>query len=171
MTGKSESKPMPSAIMFDRAGLERAGFAGLVTVAALSRPGAFQSLPRDPGVYVLVRDAVAGPAFIDPGTGGWFKDTDPNVRVAVLEANWIADASVVYIGMASSLRTRVGQLIKFGQGKNIGHKGGRYLWQLAGSGDLIVAWQICAEPRDRESELLRAFVDRYGAFPYANLQW
>jgi len=78
---------------------------------------------------------------------------------------------VVYIGMASSLQERLGQLIKFGEGRNIGHKGGRYLWQLADSGKLLIAWQVAADPRRRESALLRSFVDIYGAFPFANLRW
>lgn len=158
-------------ITFDRGGLEREGFSGFVPVATLAGPRGLDQVPRDPGVYVLVRAGTEEPHFIDPGTGGWFKGTDPNVRKGVLAANWVAAAPVVYIGMASSLRARVSQLIRFGQGRNVGHKGGRYLWQLADSGKLLLARQVHRAPAARESELLEAFVGEYGAFPFANLRW
>jgi hypothetical protein len=158
-------------ITFDRHGLEREGFSGFVPVSRLSGARGVDVPPRDPGVYVLVRAGTEKPQFIDPGTGGWFKGTDPNVRTTVLEANWVHAASVVYIGMASSLKARLSQLIRFGRGRNVGHKGGRYLWQLADSEDLLVAWQVDADPVARESELLKAFVAEHGALPYANLRW
>ena len=110
------------------------------------------------------------PRFVDPGTGGWFKRTDPSVRVAVLRAKWVSGTPVVYIGMASSLRTRIGQLISFGSGRNVGHRGGRYLWQLADSATLIVAWRPDRNPGRLESELLRAFDGAHGALPFANLR-
>lgn len=156
---------------FTRSGLSNEGLEGFVTVSALVQPQGRDVLPHDPGLYVAFREALDPPRFIDPGTGGWFKGTDPNVRVGVLEAKWVPDATVVYIGMASSLATRVGQLIKFGHGRAIGHKGGRYLWQLVDSAELRIAWKVHDDPRTRESELLAAFTQAYGVLPFANLRW
>jgi hypothetical protein len=166
-----DAESVTSSMGFDRVGLEHAGFVGFVPVRALAQPGGLSVLPQDPGAYVLLRETLTAPRFVDPGTGGWFKGADPNVRVTVLAGNWVSDASVVYIGMASGLYERLGQLIKFGQGRNIGHKGGRYLWQLADAEDLLVAWQVHADPARRESDLLKTFAATYGVLPFANLRW
>ena len=55
----------------------------------------------------------------------------------------------------------------------IGHWGGRYIWQLADSADLVVAWRRCNEgetAREREVELLSAFTQQYARLPFANLR-
>lgn len=157
--------------LFERAGLEAQGVQGFASVAALEPRGAINAVPVDPGAYVVFRLREAPPVFIDPGSGGWFKGRDPNVRTETLRDNWVVGANVVYIGKATSLRSRVGQLIKFGHGSNIGHQGGRYLWQLADAFDLLVAWQGHPDPSGRETALIEAFVDDYGTFPFANLRW
>ncbi|MBI2776623.1 MAG: hypothetical protein HYX57_05065 [Chloroflexi bacterium] len=155
----------------DLPSLREAGFDGFERVRDLLAPGGLRALPRDPGVYVVIRDSTSHPRFIDPGTGGWFKATDPNVRVAALRSKWIDGVPVVYIGMASSIRSRIGQLVRFGVGRPVGHKGGRFLWQLADSLDLLVAWQGDPDPFRKERELLGAFADAYGALTFANLRW
>jgi hypothetical protein len=68
----------------------------------------------------------------------------------------------------TSLRRRVGALVKFSQGEPIGHRGGRYLWQLAGCQALLVAWM--AEPycAGLEDALLGAFEGAHGQLPFAN---
>jgi hypothetical protein len=92
------------------------------------------------------------PTFVDPGSGGWFKGRDPNVRAEVLEAKWVRGASILYVGKASSLESRLRQLVAFGTGKPVGHFGGRYLWQLADAMDLEIHWSECQRPiRARES--------------------
>lgn len=155
---------------FDRAGLEARGFVGFRRVAELRASTGLRTLPVEGGVYVVAIED-SRPDFVDPGTGGWFKGSDPNVAVQTLRSKWVDGAYVVYIGKATSFRTRIGQLIKFGEGRDIGHKGGRYLWQLKGAEELVVAWQVHPDPAGEESALLEAFVAEYGTFPFANLRW
>lgn len=45
------------------------------------------------------------------------------------------------------------------------------MWQLAGSGDLRVAWNVTdGDPRRLEQAMLADFVERYGRLPFANLK-
>jgi hypothetical protein len=72
---------------------------------------------------------------------------------------------------AARLRTRLRQYRDHGQGKPVGHWGGRYIWQLGGSGELRVAWKVTGEhPRLLEQEMLTTFLERYGQLPFANLR-
>ena len=58
-----------------------------------------------------------------------------------------------------------------GQGKPVGHWGGRYIWQLSDSDELLVAWKVTNDaPELVENEMLAAFVDRYDQLPFANLR-
>ncbi|MGE5411757.1 MAG: GIY-YIG nuclease family protein, partial [Clostridiales bacterium] len=88
-----------------------------------------------------------------------------------LESNWVENTKVVYIGKATSLKSRLRQYFSFGQGKNIGHYGGRLIWQLKYSKDLVVCWEsLPTDPREHEAELIRQFATIYGRRPFANLQ-
>lgn len=48
--------------------------------------------------------------------------------------------------------------------------GGRLIWQIQASDDLRVAWTTDFEPLAREARLIQAFVDEFGAMPFANLR-
>ena len=63
------------------------------------------------------------------------------------------------------------QYLKFGQGKNIGHYGGRLIWQLKNHLDLIFCWlpMTDTEPRELEKKILADFIQQYGQRPFANL--
>jgi len=95
----------------------------------------------------------------------------------VLRANWVEGTPVVYIGKAgdpgsaATLRSRLGQYFKFGAGRNIGHWGGRYIWQLADAQDLIVCWLPLPHglPSETETQLIQQFRNKYGTRPFANL--
>ena len=105
------------------------------------------------------------------GTGGYFKGKNPNVTLSELNANWVENTKVVYIGKATSLKPRLKQYFSFGQGKNVGHYGGRFIWQLRYSKELIVCWKsLSTDPREYEADLIKQFVELFGKRPFANLK-
>ncbi len=146
-----------------------AGFIGFRTVSEM-KDGGYLSLPDLPGVYMLIRKSTSDPTFLEIGTGGHFKGKDPNVSQSVLISNWVPEACVVYIGKATSLKKRLGQYMRFGKGANVGHWGGRFIWQLADADQLLVCWKTTSEdPRAVEAAMIQDFVTKYGRRPFANL--
>lgn len=159
------------------ASLRSQGFDGFVTVADLRR-GNRNNIPSVPGVYLVLRDCASYPEFLDVGTGGHFKDEDPNVPISRLKDEWVDGAVTVYIGQSGSkskgtLKKRIGELIRFGQGSRVGHRGGRLIWQLRGADRLLVCWKEVADddPKEFEKELIEAFKSAHGGRrPFANLR-
>lgn len=149
------------------------GFSGFLTVSAL-QASACCEIPTEPGVYlVLLPDAVP-PVFLDQSVGGRFKGRDPTVSIAELQRAWIPEATVLYIGKAAgSLRSRVLQYMRFGEGSPVGHWGGRYIWQLQEVGSLIFCWKLTQQenPSVVEGWLIKEFKRKYdGRIPFANRQ-
>lgn len=115
--------------------------------------------------------------FIEIGTGGAFKGRNPNVLIDVLRDNWVEKTPIIYIGKAggegsrATLRSRLKQYFRFGQGEAVGHWGGRYIWQLKNAQDIIVCWKEMSkeEPRTFEKQLIATFVKQFGKRPFANL--
>ncbi len=130
--------------------------------------------PNVPGVYIIIRRCKSRPEFLTVGSGGYFKRKNPNVRVAELSDNWVEGANVVYIGMTTTtLHQRLSAYLKFGEGRPVGHKGGRYIWQLADHEDLIVCWKEMPEgsPELYETKLILDFKKKHGERrPFANLK-
>lgn len=145
------------------------GFEGFIPVKELRHNTI--TIPNTGGVYVLLRLSEASPQFLEKGSAGYFKGKDPNVSMEELAANYINGNKTLYIGKATSLRKRLGQLLHFGAGSAVGHWGGRYLWQLADAEDLLVAWKVITSesPREAESRMLIDFKNSYGKLPFANL--
>lgn len=135
-------------------------------------------IPQQPGVYVLLRATDMKPDFQVIGSGGHFKDRNPNVSLRELDENWVPGAKVVYIGKAggagssATLRGRLDQLLKFGAGRKIGHWGGRLLWQLADREELLLGWMPITdgEPEIEEVKMITEFRNHYGQRPFANLK-
>jgi hypothetical protein len=152
--------------MFTHDALRDSGFEGFTPVT--NALGDALDAPDAPGVYavLLVND---GPAFLDQSVGGWFKGDDPTVDVQRLADKWVDRAETVYIGRASSLHDRLGLLARYGRGEPVAHRGGRFLWQLVGHRDLIVAWRCVPDPIAAEAELLDEFEALHGRLPFANL--
>ena len=155
---------------FERPDLKARGFTGFLPVADLwiSRCA---GIPRLAGVYVVYRTAATAPIFLERSAGGHFRGRDPTVAVVALKSKWIKSARTIYIGKAatSTLQTRIRQLLDYGAGRPVGHQGGRYLWQLAGSERLLIAWRADQQPTLVENEMLIAFAVRWGGYPFANI--
>lgn len=166
----SELAGLPAA--FARSDLEAVGFEGWRTWEQLGKSG-FSEVPEGPAAYVVYRPANTAPVYLDSNPGGWFKQQDPSVERGVLGLNWVPECQVVYVGKANNARRRLAQYGRFGRGEPVGHWGGRYIWQLADSTDLLVAWHLVTweeTPRDYECRLLGLFASLHGgARPFANL--
>lgn len=158
--------------------LKTLGFEGFKSMGELMA-GAKSLIPAQMGVYVVLRESDSEPHFLKEGTGGFFKRKNPNVSISKLQSNWVEGTSIVYIGKAggtgssSTLNKRLGQYLQFGQGGNVGHWGGRYIWQLQDSRDLIVCWKRLSsdEPLEVERHMIEDFKAAHlGRRPFANLR-
>lgn len=126
---------------------------------------------------ILYPSAVA-PKLRTLGSGSPFKGKNPNVSMQILQDNWVNNAAIVYIGKAGSvsgsatLQFRLKQYLNFGQGKPVGHWGGRLIWQLQLAEDLVVCWKTTPqqEPSVVESYLIGQFKEFYHKRPFANLK-
>lgn len=155
--------------------IKKAGFSGFRKMCDLFID--CSEIPKVKGVYLVLNPDYKKPEYLQIGTGGYFKGKNPNVDLAYLEGNWANNSLVVYIGKAGSdtgsatLRSRLRQYFGFGQGKNIGHWGGRLIWQLKNSSQLIVCWKPLPDgnPREVEGDLIKQFVLVFGKRPFANL--
>ena len=155
--------------------LEQEGFSGFVTVGQLKKN--IDIVPEEQGVYAVLYTKETEPDFLQRGTGGFFKGEDPNVPLSELKANWVEGADIVYVGKAggegskATLRSRLSQYMKFGSGKPVGHRGGRYIWQLADADDLVICWKVLStDPREYERQMIIDFKTAHdGIRPFANL--
>lgn len=166
----------PESTMKARGDLAKMGFTGFVTVHDL-RASELREVPQAPGVYLILRESDDAPSFGFNNIGGHFKGKDPTVAIEKLHAKWVPAANVVYIGKAGrlgrppTLRTRLKQYLDFGAGKPVGHWGGRYIWQLEDSDELVVCWRTIEgeDPEEAELGLVTAFRQAHGCLPFANL--
>ena len=158
---------------FSKQALINDGYIGFKSVKDLWNDKSM--IPKKMGVYMVLNTA-SSIKFINPGVGGFFKGKDPNVDIPQLEEKYV-DSLVIYIGKAggfsssATLFSRIGQYLKFGQTKNVGHYGGRFIWQLKNHQDLLFCWKPLdeEEPIILEKELLSFFKSEYGKLPFANL--
>jgi hypothetical protein len=156
--------------------LREYGFEGFRKISYLMETGCNDVPPRK-GVY-LVCISNNKSEFLNKSVGGHFKGKDPTVSTVLLKAKWVESVVVLYIGKAggggtrSTLCSRLKQYMKFGQGNNIGHRGGRYIWQLSNYKELSICWKALFEedPRQYEKSLIAEFKNKYGKLPFANLQ-
>ena len=148
--------------------LKKFGCKGFLTINELIiNP---RQIPDESGIYFILYIKKEKPVFLEIGTGGYFKGKNPNVSIDLLKVNWIENSMVIYIGKTGSLNSRIRQLLRFGQGKNVGHYGGRLIWQIKDHQNLVVCWKTENSPKTVELELLNQFETTYGKLPFANLQ-
>jgi hypothetical protein len=156
-------------------GLRAGGFEGFVSFAELP----MANVPHTPGVYVVLRDADDEPVFLEASPAGWFKNRDPTVARANLERKWLAATPVVYIGTATggtngrrTLSRRLDEYRRHGAGEPIAHWGGRYLWHLMDSDQLLVCWKAISaqQAEETEADLIDDFIGQFGTLPFANLK-
>lgn len=164
---------MASEADWTRDALEREGFTGWHRFGDL-RPE-LRSIDRAAGgVYVVYREATDEPVWLEKSPGGTWRG-DPSVTREELVANWGDGAHVVYIGKANhgQLRNRLRAYFSFGEGGKGRRYGGRLIWQVEASADLLVGWRTITDPSvnpfDVEQEMLRRFRAAYGRLPFANL--
>lgn len=164
-----------NVLAWDREGLEGRGFQGFVPFRRLP----YEAVPAGAGVYVVYRTETSPPAFLDRSCGGHFKGKDPTESQGVLAGAWVPGAQVMNIGKVGAaagsgrgLRKRLDEYRRFGEGRPVGHWGGRYIWQLSDSAELLVAWRTTPgdDPREVERALIAEFVLAYGRRPFANLR-
>lgn len=163
--------------------LKENGFAGFKSIKELAAN--YKVIPKKKGVYVVLFQFENRAKFLPIGSGpALYKNAiNPNVSVKELEDNWVENTIVINIGKAgglnkhgieqkSTLRSRLKAYLKFGQGKDVRHYGGRFIWQIENSKDLVICWKELTElqPRDFERALIREFIELYKRKPFANLQ-
>ena len=130
-----------------------------------------KELPETAGVYMIVQPKGFRRRFVKRGTGGRFKRKDPNVNLKTLQSHWVSGANELYIGKADNLRKRVRSMLKFGSRKPVAHWGGRLIWQLRNSWDLLLCWAEHPTPEIEEARRLDKFSKTHGQLlPFANLR-
>ena len=165
--------------MKHRKDLEAKGFKGFRTVAEL-RANCFSGIPLTPGVYVAISERTKKPIeILSRSPAGWFKGKNPTQHIADLRSRWVNGAEIVYIGKAGgpgtrpdrTLKARIGEFLCFGVGVPCAHWGGRSVWQLGESDDLLIAWVEADGPRSLEKRLIKEFKKgNSGRRPFANMQ-
>lgn len=157
--------------------LKQNGFMGFKKIKFLMEDDS--CIPAAKGVYMVIYDSEAKPSFLPIGSGGHFQGKEPNVPVGILQAKWVDQTKVIYIGKAgnvtgsATLRSRLRQYLRFGQGQNVGHWGGRYIWQLEKNRELMICWKVLPneDPRKEEKRLICDFMQQYDKqLPFANLK-
>ncbi len=157
-------------IEWSRAGFERLGFIGWKPFGELEK----DDLPVDRGVYVVTTPPASRPTFLPESVGGKHKRRVLTAENSALEAAWRDGAEVLYVGKAGGalgLQDRLWAYAKQGRGRSAGHYGGRYLWQLPSSAELLVGWRGTGgiEAGVAEEALLALHKEAFGVRPFANL--
>ena len=147
------------------------GFCEPIPVSRL-REMKCNDVPVAPGVYLVIRLDKAEPRFLEQSTGGLHKGKNPTVLLDELRENWVDNTLVIYIGKGDILKRRLNQYMRYGIGHSSGHWGGRYIWQLSESANLLITWKLTPDenPKNVEQILIHEFKNRYGKLPFANLR-
>lgn len=77
---------------------------------------------------------------------------------------------ILYVGKADNLQKRITELIKYGYGERVAHRGGRAIWQLKNNKTLLIEIIPCKKPREKEKQSILEYREKYGSYPFANWQ-
>lgn len=161
-------------MLFTKKSLMQDGFTGFRPLDELDP----MRIPQGPGIFAIMCPADFDPAFLSKSTAGTFKKKDPSLKREALETEWIAEASVLYLGKASAgsqgnrgLRKQIQEFMDYGRGRPTVVWDARLIWQLRDALDLIVAWKElpASELNAAEAAYHSDFVAAHGRLPFANL--
>ena len=140
----------------------------------LDQHGKLYSIPAESGIYKIYMPSDFE-IVISSGTDAvnTYKGRSLLYPTEKLEDKWSviqkADKEgILYIGKADDLRKRITELIEYGYGKPVPHRGGRAVWQLENNKKLLIEMILCEKPREKERQMLIEYRERYGVYPFAN---
>jgi hypothetical protein len=148
--------------------IETAGFQGFIPVKNLQSPIQRRQIANQAGVYMVLRLAETAPVFLSVGSVNNRLIKSP-YTIIDLQTKWnrINGTVVVYIGKATTTLHK--RLSPFLRGAN-NHMGGRAIWQLEDSTELLFCWKSLEniDASTYELQLLASFKAKYGSYPFAN---
>ena len=128
-------------------------------------------IPASPGVYLVgvpfdgfepeISDGTTGPAVV--------KGRSMLYPAHKLRKKFeSSDRRCLYIGESDNLQHRIALFLQYGRGEDVPHRGGRAIWQITNSRELILAWCVCANHEDVKAMLLSSYRQNFGTLPMAN---
>src|SRR5437016_4111338 len=121
-------------------------FEGFMSISGL-KASRYSNVKNVSGVYMVLRLDTTPPVFLLRSTGGRHKGQDPTLPREQLQEQWVDRAIVVYIGQTIDLKKRLHQYFDPQEGQSTSHNGGRCIWQLEGSKNLLVCWKASPNPK------------------------
>ena len=128
-------------------------------------------VPRDSGVYMVLRNGSSAPEFVLKGTDEFYRRKNPNAQITRLKREWVAEVIVIYIGRLGNLNNRIKLLMQFWEGQAVRHWGGRLIWHLEHADQLQVCRKETLQQEETKENLIRSFQLKYGKKPFANLKY
>lgn len=157
-------------------------FSNTYTVEELHN-GAIENIPSESGLYFVlmpkgfdltVKDVTDGRKTTSRGKVSSYPVEDLRKRLLHYgDENEKRNSQILYIGQSVNLHDRIEQYIGFRYDvPDIGpHDGGRSIWQLENSEQLLFCYYVCRPGEDSEEmerKLILLYKARHGCYPFAN---
>ena len=150
--------------------LKKNGFKGFVSVKDLCNGKG--CIPDKQGVYLVLLPKGSKMDFNIKNPAGIRGGRNPTVSLNELKQNLVSNTVILYIGKAKKLNERIHCYLKHGMGSDsAAHWGGRMIWQLRDSQNLLFCWKLSdkVDSFEDERELINSFCEFYKKRPFANL--